>query len=323
MEVYDVTILGAGPVGLFAAFYAGMRKRKIKVIDSLDQVGGQLAALYPEKVIYDIPGQPEIAAGTLIKNLEQQLTKFPVTYALGQRVENYREEGDLLAIETDQEIHYTKTLILATGQGSFAPRKLTVPGADTFEGRGISYFVTAPEQYRKQRVLIAGGGDSALDWALSLESLGAEVGLVHRRDKFRAHEYQVENLEKSGVKRYTPYVIAELHGDTRLRQVTLIHKKTGEQVILPTDELLVNYGFVTDRKSHWPLEQDTAGITVSSNMATSFPGVFACGDAASYPGKVNLIATGFGEAATAVNNAVAFLDPSSRRQPAHSTSLFA
>ena len=323
MEVYDVTILGAGPVGLFAAFYAGMRQRKIKVIDSLDQVGGQLAALYPEKVIYDIPGQPEIAAGTLIKNLEQQLEKFPVTYALGQRVANFRTEGDYLAIETERETHYSKTVILATGQGSFAPRKLNVPGAEAFEDRGLAYFVANPQDYHKQRVLIAGGGDSALDWALSLDALGAEVGLVHRRDKFRAHEYQVANLERSKVKCYTPYVIGELSGDTRLRQVTLIHKKTGEQVILPTDTLLVNYGFVTDRKSPWPLEQDEAGVTVSSNMATSLPGVFACGDAASYSGKVNLIATGFGEAATAVNNAVAFLDPDSRRQPAHSTSLFA
>lgn len=323
MEVYDITIVGAGPVGLFAAFYAGMRQRKIKMIDSLDQVGGQLAALYPEKIIYDIPGQPQIAAGTLIKNLKKQVASFPVTYALGQKVINYYEEADCLAIETNQEIHYSKTVILATGQGSFLPRKLNVAGAEDFEGRGISYFVSDLASYEGKNVLIAGGGDSALDWALSLEEAGANVGLVHRRDQFRAHEHQVENLKNSSVTLYTPYVIAGLIGEEQLRQVELVHKKTGEQVTVLADELLVNYGFLTDRKTHWPLEQDTQGFTVTSNMATSLPGVFACGDAASYSGKVNLIATGFGEAATAVNNAVAFLDPASRRQPAHSTSLFA
>ena len=323
MEVYDITIVGAGPVGLFAAFYAGMRQRKIKMIDSLDQIGGQLAALYPEKVIYDIPGQPKIAAGTLIKNLKKQVAAFPVTYCLGQKVIDYQVEEELIVIETDQGLHYTKTVILATGQGSFLPRKLNVAGSEDFEGRGISYFVSDLASYAGKQVLIAGGGDSALDWALSLEEAGANVGLVHRRDQFRAHEHQVTNLKNSTVNCYTPYVIAGFAGEDRLRQVTLIHKKTGEEVTLLVDELLVNYGFLTDRKTHWPLDQDAQGFTVTSNMATSLAGVFACGDAASYPGKVNLIATGFGEAATAVNNAVAFLDPDSRRQPAHSTSLFA
>lgn len=323
MEVYDITIIGAGPVGMFAGFYAGMRSAKTKIIDSLPQLGGQLSTLYPEKNIYDIPGYVQIKANDLIQVLEKQLQTFPHTYCLGEEVRHIEKQDDLIVITTNKDTHYTKAAILALGNGSFQPRKLTVSGAETFENRGVDYYVNDLMKYAGKKVALAGGGDSAIDWALMLEPIASEVYLIHRRDKFRALEHSVEKLYQSSVNIMTPYVINEVTGEDFISGLTLQQVQTKEKITLSIDHLLVNYGFTSNLNvKEWHLAGTRQTITVNSDMSTSIPGIYACGDIAGYEGKVKLIATGFGEAPTAVNNALHFIDPKNRTQPAHSTSLF-
>lgn len=323
MEVFDITIIGAGPSGMFAAFYAGMRNAKTKIIDSLPQLGGQLTTLYPEKYIYDIPGFPEIKAGELIQNLEKQLTSFAHTYCLEEEVTDLKKiDDDVLEITTTKGTHYSKAVILALGNGSFAPRKLAVDGAERFEDLGVDYFVNDLMKYAGKKVVIAGGGDSAIDWALMLEPIAEEVSIAHRRNQFRGHEHSVQKLEKSTVNILTPYVVEELIGETRLEQVVLQEVKGENKLTVDADHLIVNYGFTSNLGiKHWNIEGSRQGITVGSDMSTSIPGVYACGDIALYDGKIKLIATGFGEAPTAVNNALHFVDPKFRTQPGHSSSL--
>lgn len=325
MEIYDITIIGAGPAGLFAGFYAGMRQAKTKIIDSLPQLGGQLAALYPEKMIYDIPGYQAIKAGDLITNLKGQLATFSHTYALEQEVTGIqRSQEGLITVTTNRETHYTRSLVLALGNGSFSPRRLKLPEASQYEGHGLEYFVSDLASYVGQQVVIAGGGDSALDWALMLAPVADSVTLVHRRDNFRGHEHTLAQvLAHDKITLQTPYIIDSLSGQEQLTQVTLTHTKTRESQTLPCDRLLVSYGFTSSLDfSGWQLEGDRRGITVASDMSTSMPGIYACGDIASYQGKVKLIAAGFGEAPTAVNNALYYLNPDQHLHPGHSTSLF-
>ncbi|BCA85061.1 ferredoxin--NADP reductase [Enterococcus saigonensis] len=323
MEVYDITIIGAGPAGMFAGFYAGMRNAKTKIIDSLPQLGGQLSTLYPEKNIYDIPGYVQIKANDLVQVLEKKLQTFPHTYCLGEEVLHLEKQDDVIVITTDKETHYTKAAILALGNGSFQPRKLTVAGAKTFENRGLDYYVNDLMKYAGKKIALAGGGDSAIDWALMLEPIAEEVHLIHRRDKFRALEHSVEKLYQSSVNIMTPYVIDEVRGTDFLDGLSLQQVKTKERIELSVDYLLVNYGFTSNLNvKDWNLAGTRQSITVNSDMSTSIPGIYACGDIAGYEGKVKLIATGFGEAPTAVNNALHFIDPKNRTQPAHSTSLF-
>ncbi|EOT41394.1 NAD(P)/FAD-dependent oxidoreductase [Enterococcus dispar] len=323
MEVYDITIIGAGPAGMFAGFYAGMRNAKTKIIDSLPQLGGQLSTLYPEKNIYDIPGYVQIKANDLVQVLEKKLQTFPHTYCLGEEVIHIEKQEDLIVITTNKETHYTKAAILALGNGSFQPRKLNVPGAENFENRGLDYYVNDLMKYAGKKVALAGGGDSAIDWALMLEPIAAEVHLIHRRDKFRALEHSVEKLYQSSVNIMTPYVISEVTGKDFVDGITLQQVQTKEKIELAVDHLLVNYGFTSNLNvKEWNLAGTRQTITVNSDMSTSIAGIYACGDIAGYDGKVKLIATGFGEAPTAVNNALHFIDPKNRTQPAHSTSLF-
>ncbi len=326
MDIYDITIVGAGPAGMFAGFYAGMRQAKTKIIDSLPQLGGQLAALYPEKMIYDIPGYEQIKAGDLVANLKRQLATFSHSYALEQKVTTIQTAPDgLITLTTDKETHYTRSLVLALGNGSFAPRQLKLAEAEKFEGHGIDYFVTDVMAYAGKKVVIAGGGDSALDWALMLAPVAASVTIVHRRDTFRGHEHTLEQVKAHPeITIATPYVISALSGEEDLSALTITHPKTGESQNLSCDRLLVSYGFTTNLDlSNWQLEGDRRGIAVASDMSTSLPGVYACGDIVSYQGKVKLIAAGFGEAPTAVNNALYYLNPANRLHPGHSTSLFA
>ena len=323
MEVYDITIIGAGPAGMFAGFYAGMRNAKTKIIDSLPQLGGQLSTLYPEKNIYDIPGYVQIKANDLVQVLEKKLQTFPHTYCLGEEVIHIEKQEDLIVITTNKETHYTKAAILALGNGSFQPRKLNVPGAENFENRGLDYYVNDLMKYAGKKVALAGGGDSAIDWALMLEPIAAEVHLIHRRDKFRALEHSVEKLYQSSVNIMTPYVISEVTGKDFVDGITLQQVQTKEKIELAVDHLLVNYGFTSNLNvKEWNLAGTRQTITVNSDMSTSIAGIYACGDIAGYDGKIKLIATGFGEAPTAVNNALHFIDPKNRTQPAHSTSLF-
>ncbi|MBL1228952.1 NAD(P)/FAD-dependent oxidoreductase [Enterococcus sp. BWB1-3] len=324
-EIYDITIIGGGPIGLFAAFYAGLRKAKTKLIDSLPQLGGQLATLYPEKYIYDVPGYPAIKAIDLVANLEKQLSVFDHDILLEEEVTNLTRKEDYLEIETTKGTHYSKAIILAVGNGSFQPRRLTVDGSEALEGKNIHYYVKDINEFAGKKVAIAGGGDSAIDWALMLESVAEQVSIIHRRPEFRGHEHSVEKLKNSTVQIYTPYTIDQLClEDNSFKGIQLKHTKEDGGFHLPVDSLIVNYGFTSSlgHLKDWGLDISRNSITVDSDMSTTLPGVYAVGDISTYMGKVKLIATGFGEAPTAVNNALHFIKPDARTQPMHSTSIF-
>lgn len=324
-EIYDITIIGGGPIGLFAAFYAGLRKAKTKLIDSLPQLGGQLATLYPEKYIYDVPGYPAIKAGDLVANLEKQLSVFDHDILLEEEVLNLTKKEDYLEIETTKGTHYSKAIILAVGNGSFQPRRLTVAGSEAFEDQNIHYYVKNINEFAGKKVAIAGGGDSAVDWALMLEPVAEQVSIIHRRPEFRGHEHSVEKLKNSTVQIYTPYTIDRFClEDNSFKGIQLKHTKEDSMCQLPVDSLIVNYGFTASlgHLKDWGLNVSRNSIPVDSDMSTTLPGVYAVGDISTYMGKVKLIATGFGEAPTAVNNALHFIKPDARTQPMHSTSLF-
>ncbi|WP_297990908.1 NAD(P)/FAD-dependent oxidoreductase [Anoxybacillus sp.] len=325
-KVYDITIIGGGPVGLFTAFYGGMRQASVKIIESLPQLGGQLSALYPEKYIYDVAGFPKIRAQQLIDNLKKQMSKFHPTVCLEQSVEKLEKlEDGTFKLTTNKEIHYSKAVIITAGNGAFQPRRLELESAVQYEGKNLHYFVDDLNKFAGQRVLVCGGGDSAVDWALMLEPIAKKVTIVHRRDKFRAHEHSVENLMNSSVDVKTPFVPVELIGDENgIKQVVLEETKTKARETIDVDAVIVNYGFISSLGpiKEWGLEIEKNSIKVNSKMETNIPGVYAAGDICTYEGKVKLIACGFGEAPTAVNNAKSYIDPSAKVQPLHSTSMF-
>jgi thioredoxin reductase (NADPH) len=324
-KVYDITIIGGGPVGLFTAFYGGMRQASVKIIESLPQLGGQLSALYPEKYIYDVAGFPKVRAQELVNNLKEQMAKFEPTVCLEQAVDTVEKQADgVFKLTTDQEVHYSKTIIITAGNGAFQPRKIELEEAASFEKANLHYFIDDLNQFAGQRVLICGGGDSAVDWALMLEPIAEKVTLVHRRDKFRAHEHSVENLNNSKVQVLTPFVPKELTGAVNIEQVVLEEVKGERKEVIDVDSVIVNFGFVSSLGpiKNWGLEIEKNSIVVNSKMETNVEGIYAAGDICTYEGKVKLIASGFGEAPTAVNNAKAYMDPKARVQPLHSTSLF-
>lgn len=324
-NVYEITIIGGGPTGLFATFYSGMRGSSVKLIDTMPKLGGQLRALYPEKYIYDVAGFPKIKAGQLIENLHEQASIFNPTLCLEERVEKIdkQDDGNFL-ITTSKGTHLSKTIIITAGIGAFEPRRLELDNAAKFEKINLHYFVDNIEAYRDKRVLIYGGGDSAVDWALMLKEVTKELTIVHRRDKFRAHEYSVEQLYTSGIKVIVPRVITELIGNERIESVKIADPKTGEhEQIIEIDELIVNHGFISSLGpiAAWGIELDNGLISVDSTMKTNIDGVYAAGDIASYPGKIKLITTGFGEAATAVSNAKHYVHPEECLQPPRMQSI--
>ncbi|WP_066065889.1 NAD(P)/FAD-dependent oxidoreductase [Neobacillus soli] len=325
-KVYDITIIGGGPTGLFTAFYGGMRQASVKIIESLPQLGGQLSALYPEKYIYDVAGFPKIRAQELINNLKEQMRKFAPTVALEQSVEKLEKQEDgTFKLTTNNEVHYSKTIIITAGNGAFQPRRLELESAVQYERKNLYYFIEDLNQFAGQKVVVFGGGDSAVDWALMLEPIAEKVSLVHRRDKFRAHEHSVENLYNSKVDVKTPYVPAELIGDENgIKQVVLEGTNGDEKVTIDVDAVICNYGFVSSLGpiKEWGLEIEKNSIVVNSKMETNTPGIYAAGDICTYDGKVKLIACGFGEAPTAVNNAKSYIDPKAKVQPMHSSSMF-
>lgn len=325
-KVYDITIIGGGPAGLFTAFYGGMRQASVKIIESLPQLGGQLSALYPEKYIYDVAGFPKVRAQELIDNLKEQMAKFEPATALEQSVEKLEKQADgIFKLTTNKEIHYTKTVIITAGNGAFQPRRLELDSAVQYEGKNLHYFIDDLNQFAGQKVVVFGGGDSAVDWALMLEPIAEKVTIVHRRDKFRAHEHSVENLNNSKVEIKTPYVPAELIGDDKgISQVVLEGVNDKKKEVIDVDSVICNYGFVSSLGpiKEWGLEIEKNSIVVNSKMETNIPGIYAAGDICTYDGKVKLIACGFGEAPTAVNNAKAYIDPKAKIQPLHSSSMF-
>ncbi|WP_026104968.1 NAD(P)/FAD-dependent oxidoreductase [Halalkalibacterium ligniniphilum] len=325
-DVYDITIIGGGPTGLFAAFYGGMRQARVKIIESMPQLGGQLSALYPEKYIYDVAGFPKVKAQDLVNDLIKQAQQFNPALALEQSVQKLeKQEDDTFLIKTDKESHYSKAVIVTAGAGAFQPRRLEMEDAAQYEGKNLHYFVNDLSIFTGKSVLVCGGGDSAVDWSLMLEPIAKNVTLIHRRDKFRAHEHSVELLHKSNVNILTPYEIDQLKGNgEQIEQVVIKQIKGDDTQTLDIDALIVNFGFVSSLGpiKEWGLEIERNSIVVNTKMETNIPGIYAAGDICTYPGKVKLIATGFGEAPTAINNAKAFIDPNARLFPGHSTSLF-
>ncbi|QKG83787.1 NAD(P)/FAD-dependent oxidoreductase [Kroppenstedtia pulmonis] len=321
----DITIIGGGPTGLFAAFYAGMRKSSVRLIESMPQLGGQLSALYPEKYIYDVAGFPKVRAQELVDNLIEQSKLFKPEICLDEKVRfvNKTKEG-FFQITTDRHTHFSKSIIITAGCGAFEPRKLNIPEAETYEGNNLFYFVNDLQHFKDRNVLIAGGGDSAVDWANMLEPIAKQVTVIHRRDQFRAHETSVEQMRQSSVRVFTPREIMKLHGnESQLEAVTIADRKSGIVEKLPVDDVIVSFGFVSSLGpiQEWGLTIEKGSIVVNSRMETNIPGIYAAGDIATYPGKVKLIAVGFGEAPTAVNNAKQYIDPHARLQPGHSSNM--
>jgi len=318
----DILIVGGGPTGLFTAYYAGFRGLSVKILDSLEELGGQVAAMYPEKLIFDVAGFPKVTGRELVNRLVEQAFRYTPAVCLGEKVMMLRrqEEGGFTVV-TDRAEHHGRVVIVTAGIGMFQPKRLTK--FSRFEGNGLVYFVKQLEPYRGRRVLIIGGGDSAVDWALNLEPLAASLTLIHRRDQFRAHEDSVRQLKASSVRLLTPYEIRDIQGAERVERAVVYHNTTRQEETLEVDAVVACVGFVANvgPLAQWGLEMNDHSIVVSTRMETAIPGIYAAGDVTWYPGKVRLIATDFGEAATAVCNAAHYLDPSASIFPGYSTHL--
>jgi len=317
----DALIVGAGPVGLYAAYYAGFRGQSVAVMDSLPEVGGQVSAMYPEKSLYDIAGFPAVRGRDLIAALAEQAGRFRPRYFLGQAARGleYSDEGFPLVTTAAGTRVRARFVVVTGGIGTFTPRRMTALAR--YEGSGLAYFVPRPQDYRDKDVVIAGGGDSAFDWALTLCPLARSVTLVHRREKFRAHEALVRELAGSKATVITSAEIVAASGAAGIETVDVLATTTGETTRLKAQAVVAALGFTADISAleSWGLQVADRHVTVSTTMATSLRGVYAAGDITDYPGKVRLIAVGFGEAATAVNNAVAALDPATPLFPGHSS----
>jgi thioredoxin reductase len=322
-DVYDITIVGGGPSGLFAAFYAGLRQASTKVIDSLPQLGGQLAALYPEKYIYDIPGFPQVLAKEFIDRQVAQAVGFSPTVCLNEKVVELEVDADgMWVLKTEPgQIHLSRTVILAAGVGAFVPRTLDIPNVDRMEGKGVYYHVQDLETFRGKNVMVVGGGDTALDWALSLHGIAGQVTLVHRRDRFRAHEESVRALFTTPSKVLLYHELKALHGGERVEAATIFDNRTGQEALVPVDAVVSGLGYLANLGpiKEWGLEIVRNSIVVDSTMRTNLPGVFAVGDITTYEGKIKLIATATAEAAIAANYAKSYLDPKARISPGHSS----
>jgi thioredoxin reductase (NADPH) len=322
MNKVDVTVVGGGPCGLFAAFYAGLRGMSVRIIDSLPELGGQLTALYPEKYVYDMPGFPKVLAKDLARSLIEQGTQFSPELALGETAETLEGgEGDYVIRTASGTAYPTATVIIAAGAGAFSPTKMGVEREEEFAERGVYYGVRDKSVFAGKRVMIVGGGDSAFDWALNLMDTAGPMMLVHRRDVFKAHEDSVERVRNSRVEMRLWETVRELRGNGRLTGVVLENTQTKVSTEMPCDAVVVNIGFKSSLGplKDWGLNIEKNQIVVGANYETNLPGVFAIGDVCAFPGKLKLIATGVGEAATAVCIAKTRLDPTAKLFPGHSS----
>jgi thioredoxin reductase len=333
-EIRDITVIGAGPVGLSTAFWAGMREASARIIDSLPDLGGQLTALYPEKWIYDVPGYPKILAKDLVDALRQQtLEQFDVPVHLETTAERISWEPDpddperrIVVLHTTKGDLRSRAVIVAGGHGAFEPKKM--PGYDMtrWEGAGAHYIVSEKSEFEGKRVVIIGGGDSACDWVVNLLDTAEEVTLVHRREGFRAHEVTVgqvmEAAERGEVNVHVPFQVKEVHGNGAVEKVTLFHSEDEEHTIdVECDAILLQLGFKTalGPLKEWGFEVRKGALVVDPLMKTNLDQVWACGDITTFDGKLKLIATGFAEAAIAVSQAVHFIRPEMKIQPKYST----
>lgn len=326
-ESRDLTIIGGGPTGLFAAFYAGLRGASCRIIDSLPELGGQLTALYPEKYIYDVGGFPRILARDLASNLAEQGLQFGADVRLEEQVQELIPDGDGYILTTDRGRYPTKTVLIAGGKGAFAPRVLECAGYESLLGRGVEYHVRDPARYAGKRVLIIGGGDSAVDWVLNLKDVASRVIIIHRREGFRAHAHSMKLMRdavtEGKVQLLTHREVREIHGDSCVTAVTIFDNRTDQDETHEVDAVLSLIGFKPDLGpiGSWGLQLERNSIRVNQRLETNLPRVYAAGDIAHYEGKLELIATGFSEAAMAVNHAVHEINPKARYSPGHSTNL--
>jgi ferredoxin/flavodoxin---NADP+ reductase len=329
--VRDITVIGAGPVGMCTSFWAGMREASSRMIDSLPELGGQLTTLYPEKWIFDVPGHPKVLARDLVEMLRvQSIEQFEVPVHLNTTAESISWEGEgedrLVVLHTDRGELRSRTVIVAGGHGAFEPKKL--PGYDMtpWEGRGAHYIVGEKSVFDGKRVMIVGGGDSAMDWVINLLDTASEIRLVHRREGFRAHELTVgqvlEAADRGDVMVHVPFQIKEVYGDGGIERVTLFHSEEDEQELeVEVDAILLQLGFKTalGPLKDWGFEVVKGAIAVDQVMRTSLERVWACGDITTFDGKLKLIATGFAESAVAVAQAVHEIRPDVKLQPKYST----
>jgi len=314
----DLLIIGAGPTGLFAAYYAGFRGLRVAVVDSLPELGGQITAMYPEKAILDVAGFPTIKGRDLVEGLVEQAATASPEYFLDRTALSLTHNGESVTIGLDDGTEITAGAVLITaGIGKFSPRAL--PAGEGWLGKGLEFFVPSFAPYAGKDVVIVGGGDSAFDWALHLEPVAKTVTLVHRRDAFRAHQRTVDAVRDSAVEIVTNAEVSALRGNGRLEEVDIT--VGDETTTRPAQALVAALGFIADLGplQTWGIEVAKRHVVVDSAMRTSLERVFAAGDITEYPGKVRLIAVGFGEAATAVNNAAVAIDPSAHVFPGHSS----
>jgi len=326
--ITDITIIGGGPTGLFASFYTGMRAATAQIVDALPELGGQLTALYPEKYIFDVGGFAKILAKDLVKALKEQVDQFHHKAHLNQNVTALERNDDHFVLVTDTDRFPTRAIVIAGGIGAFAPRRLPQACAEPWYGRGIFDRVSDPEEFRGQSIVIIGGGDSAFDWAQQLRDRAKAVTLVHRSDKYRAHGATIADVQAAATAGRTTLLpfheLADVlsNGDT-LTGVTLREVKTKATRDVEADVILPMLGFHSDigALAEWGLNCEKDEIVVNSMMETGRPGIYAAGDITTYPGKLKLIATGFGEAATAVNQAVHWIYPDKKVNPGHSSNM--
>lgn len=323
-EIVDITIVGGGPTGLFASFYAGMREMSVKIIDSLPQLGGQLIELYPDKYIYDVGGFPKVLAKDFVANLVTQAHYAKPEILLGETVQSYVKHEDYIEVTTDKGVHYTRTILLTAGIGAFQPRKIGLAEEAEYEGQSLHYGIKDLTMFKDQKVIVCGGGDSAVDWALMLEDIASSVTLVHRRDRFTAHETSVNQLMESTVNVKTSLMVKEIIGENGQVEKVVLGSRTAEDEELEVDHVIVNYGNISSLGplKDWGLEMERNSIVVNTRMETNLEGIYAAGDVTTFDGKVKLIAVGLGEAPIAVNHAKSYIDPKARVQPMHSTSVF-
>ena len=290
-EIFDVTIIGGGPVGMFAAFYAGMRELKTKIIETMPVLGGQVEIIYPEKNIFDIGAFPYIKGTDLIDQLEKQMHPFRPTLCLEETVLSVTKSDDIFVLETSAGTHYSRTILITTGQGSFESRKLTFDYNKQYEASNLQYYVAKLDSYRDKNVVICGGGDSDVDLALTLERIEKKV---------------------TSVEVVTPYIPKELIGDGKsVSEIRFVKTRGEEELILSADYIIVSFGFVSDNRQliDWGLDTEHSSLKVNQRMESNIPGIYAAGDVTIYDGKVKLIATGLGEAPTAINSIIQYLNP--------------
>ena len=323
-KMYDLTIVGGGPIGMYASFYGAMQGLNVKLVDSLEHLGGQLIAIYPEKYIYDLPGHLKIQASVMIGQLKEQMDQYEekIDISMGSTVTDVTKQADgIFSVKTTSEVFSSRSVLITAGNGAFSPKKLDI------ESKGVTnlhYFVTDMMQFKDKNVVIFGGGDSAVDWALMLNGVAKNVSVVHRRQEFRAHAGSIEKLNASDVKLYKSYKPLEVVGSKdRAEQIVLEHIESSEKVTLDVDDVIVLFGFVSNLGSikDWGLELSRSGLMVDSLDQTNIPGIFAAGDAATFDGKVKMITTGFGEAVVAINAAKAYAFPDKKHRHQHSSAI--